>query len=42
MNALRIEKTRPIAELILDRPPVNAMDGELLAELAHACDQLGA
>ena len=40
MKALRIEKTRPIAELILDRPPVNAMDGELLAELAQACASL--
>ena len=37
MKALRIEKTRRIAELILDRPPVNAMDGEVLAELAQAC-----
>jgi enoyl-CoA hydratase len=40
MKSLRIEKTGPIAELILDRPPVNAMDGQLLAELAQACASL--
>jgi enoyl-CoA hydratase len=38
--ALRIEKTGPVAELILDRPPVNALDGQLLAELAQASASL--
>jgi enoyl-CoA hydratase len=36
MMLLRIEKRGPIAELILARPPVNAMNGQLLTELAEA------
>jgi enoyl-CoA hydratase len=40
MTSLRIEKSGPIAELILNRPPVNALDASLLMELEEACTTL--
>src|SRR5258708_563130 len=40
MKFLRIDRTGPLAELVLARPPVNALDSELLAEITHACAEL--
>jgi enoyl-CoA hydratase len=40
MSSLRIEKAGAIAELILARPPVNALDSQTLTELAQAFAEL--